>query len=375
MLTEELILSKNPNILEISSITKLNICSKDISDISILSKMKNLEIISLSSNKISYLYPLSNCKNLREINLRNNSIFSFNELNYLTNLKKLKILCLEGNPISYDDNYTEKIMKILPHLHYLDNRNVTKCKNIINRNKEYKYLKRVLTEEKKVRIDLDENKNIANISNYNTNNQKKIILKRVFSYFDSRNDEINKESSNNNSNYKNNYIQYLKFVNKDKGKSERKKEMNFKNIKLKFKNQRRNICKNILLNNYLKKYPQFSNSKQTLIINNNNTNININKPVINNNNTVQNTLTYHDNSIKQKTITINSKFISKGKNKMQKKNEGIVRNLKFCKFIEANNNCDNNYVMAASLLVNKINYQDLILLKRYINKKLESLKK
>ena len=375
MLTEELILSKNPNILEISSITKLNICSKDISDISILSKMKNLEIISFPSNKISYLYPLSNCKNLREINLRNNSIFSFNELNYLTNLKKLKILCLEGNPISYDDNYTEKIMKILPHLHYLDNRNVTKCKNIINRNKEYKYLKRVLTEEKKVRIDLDENKNIANISNYNTNNQKKIILKRVFSYFDSRNDEINKESSNNNSNYKNNYIQYLKFVNKDKGKSERKKEMNFKNIKLKFKNQRRNICKNILLNNYLKKYPQFSNSKQTLIINNNNTNININKPVINNNNTVQNTLTYHDNSIKQKTITINSKFISKGKNKMQKKNEGIVRNLKFSKFIEANNNCDNNYVMAASLLVNKINYQDLILLKRYINKKLESLKK
>ena len=149
--------------------------------------------------------------------------------------------------------------------------------------------------------------------------------------------------------------------------------MNFKNIKLKFKNQRRNICKNILLNNYLKKYPQFSNSKQTLIINNNNTNIN--KPVINNNNTVQNTLTHHDYSIKQNSITINSKFISKGKNKIQKKNEGIVRNLKFSKFIEANNNCDNNYVMAASLLVNKINYQDLILLKRYINKKIESLKK
>ena len=223
MLTEELILSKNPNILEISSITKLNICSKDISDISILSKMKNLEIISFPSNKISYLYPLSNCKNLREINLRNNSIFSFNELNYLTNLKKLKILCLEGNPISYDDNYTEKVLKILTNLHYLENRNATKCKNIINRNKEYKYLKRVLTEEKKVRMDLDENKNIANISNYNTNNQKKIILKRVFSYFDSRNDEINKESSNNNSHYKNNYIQYLKFVNKNKKKKEKKK--------------------------------------------------------------------------------------------------------------------------------------------------------
>jgi len=310
---------------------------------------------------------------LREINLRNNSIFSFNELNYLTNLKKLKILCLEGNPISYDDNYTEKIMKILPHLHYLDNRNVTKCKNIINRNKEYKYLKRVLTEEKKVRIDIDENKNIANISNYNTNNQKKIILKRVFSYFDSRNDEINKESSNINSNYKNNYIQYLKFVNKDKGKSERKKEINFKNIKLKFKNQKRNIYKNILLNNYLKKYPQFPNNKQTINININNTNIN--KPIINNNNTVQNTLFHHDFSEKQKSTTINSKFLSKGKNILQKKIKGNIRNLKFCKFIESNNNCDNNYVMAASLLVNKISIQDLILLKRYINKKIESLNK
>ena len=69
--------------------------------------MKNLEMISLPSNKISYLNPLSNCKNLREINLRNNSIFSFDELYYLANLKKLKILCLEGNPISYDDNYAE----------------------------------------------------------------------------------------------------------------------------------------------------------------------------------------------------------------------------------------------------------------------------
>ena len=377
MLTEEIIFEKNPNNIEISSITKLYIGSKDLTDISIISKMKNLEMISLPSNKISYLNPLSNCKNLREINLRNNSIFSFDELYYLANLKKLKILCLEGNPISYDDNYAEKILKILPQLQYLDNKNVTKYKNIINRNKKSKYMKRVLTEEKNVKIDFEENKNISNLSNYKTNNhnnnKKKIILKRVFSYFDSSNNETNKENSNNISNNKHNYIQHLKFVNKDKGNSERKKEINFKNIKLKFKNQKRNIYKNILLNNYLKKYPQFPNNKQTINININNTNIN--KPIINNNNTVQNTLFHHDFSEKQKSTTINSKFLSKGKNILQKKIKGNIRNLKFCKFIESNNNCDNNYVMAASLLVNKISIQDLILLKRYINKKIESLNK
>ena len=371
MLTEELILQKNPNILEISSITKLNICSKDISDISILSKMKNLEIISFPSNKISYLYPLSNCKNLREINLRNNSIFSFNELNYLTNLKKLKILCLEGNPISYDDNYTEKVSKILPHLHYLDNRNATKCKNIINRNKEYKYLKRVLTEEKKVRIDFDENKNIPYISNYKVNNEKKkIILKRVFSYFNSSDNDGSKENSNNISKNNNNYNQYMKLFNKDKGQSERKKEVNFRNIKLKFNRNKRTICKNILLNNYLKKCPKINYCrKQTVDINTNN---NL-KNTLSNNNTVQNTLV-HQNSSDLKSTTINANILFKGKNILHKKNKGNIKNLKFYNYIESNKD-DNNYVMAASLLVNKINIKDLILLKEFINKKIELLTK
>ena len=125
MLTKEIILSKNPNYIEISSIKKLNICSNDISDISILSKMINLEILLLPSNKISSLYPLSKCKNLREINLRNNKVFSFDELYFLKNLNKLKVLCLRGNPISHNDNYVEKILEILPNLHYLDNQPIS----------------------------------------------------------------------------------------------------------------------------------------------------------------------------------------------------------------------------------------------------------
>jgi hypothetical protein len=295
--------------------------------------MINLEILSLPSNKISSLYPLSKCKNLREINLRNNKVFSFDQLYFLKNLKKLKILCLEGNPISYNDNYMEKILEILPNLHYLDNRIVSNCNNINIRNRKYKYMKRVLTEEKKVRIDFDDNKNIPYISNNKANNNKKIILKRVFSYFDSSNNEGSKENSNNISKNKNNYNQYLKLINKDKGQSERKKEINFKNIKLKFKRNKRTICKNILLNNCMKQYPKITYCRKQ-----------------------------------------NTKILFKGKNILNKKKKGNIKNLKFYNFIETNKN-DNNYVMAASLLVNKININDLILLKDFINKKIELLTK
>ena len=371
MLTKEIILSKNPNHFGISSIKKLNICSNDISDISILSKMINLEILSLSSNKISSLYPLSKCKNLREINLQNNNVFSYDELYFLKNLNKLKILRLQGNPISYNDKYVEKILEILPNLHYLDNRNVTNYKNINNRNQKYKYMKRVLTEEKKIRIDFDENKNIPYISNYKVNNEKKkIILKRVFSYFNSSDNDGSKENSNNISKNNNNYNHHLKLFNKDKGQSERKKEVNFRNIKLKFNRNKRTICKNILLNNYLKKCPKINYCrKQTVDINTNN---NL-KNTLSNNNTVQNTLV-HQNSSDLKSTTINTKILFKGKNILQKKNKGNIKNLKFYNYIESNKD-DNNYVMAASLLVNKINIKDLILLKEFINKKIELLTK
>ena len=177
MLTEELILSKNPEYKSLSLIKKLNLYSNEISDITILSKMKSIEILSLSSNNISSLYPLSKCENLRELYLINNKVSSFNELYFLKSLKQLKVLWLEGNPISYADNYLEKVIKILPNLHYLDNKNVAEYKNIKNRNQKIKCMKRVLTEEKKVR--LDEYKSKYNLNNSNMNkNKKKLFLKR-----------------------------------------------------------------------------------------------------------------------------------------------------------------------------------------------------
>ena len=376
MLTKELILSKKPNIFDISSIKKLKICSSNISDISIISRMKNLEILFLSSNKISSLYALSQCENLRELNLRNNYIFSFDELYFLQNLQKLRMLSLEGNPISHSDNYLDKVLKILPNLHYLDNKKVSDIKNIKNRNRQYKYLKRVLTEEKKVTLENYENKNIVDISSYKEKKlqgKKKLFIKRAFSYFDTSNTETKKENSINTSNNKNSYNKYMKFNNKDKGKSERK-EINYKNIKLKFRKQKRTIYNNILLNTYLKHCQKIPNiRRQTVDINANNININ-HKQYMKSNNTAQISLKHQNSSELKKYTTINTKVLFKGKNILNRKNEGNIKNLKLYKYNETKE-CDNNYVMAASLLVNKIDIHDLILLKKVINKKMELLSK
>ena len=371
MLTKELILSKYPNNIDITSIKKLNMCSNNISNISILSQMKDLEIISLSSNKISFLYPISKCENLRELNLRNNYIFSFDELFFLQNLKKLKILGLEDNPISYDDNYLEKVLTILPNLHYLDNKNVIDLINIKNRNVQYKYMKRVLTEEKAM-LEINENKNILNISNYNSkNNKKKLSINRVFSYFDAMNND--KENSSNISRNKNSYAHYLKFINKEKGKSERKKEINFKDIKLKFKNNKRTLCNKILVNNCLNAYPKnVYFRKQTVDIDLKN-NLNKNKG-IKDTHTAQNSIVNQNTSEFKKSITINTKILFKGKNIFNNKFKGNAKNLKFYKNNETKTDV-NNSVMAASLLVNKINMEDLILLRKFINKKIEILTK
>jgi len=115
-----------------------------------------------------------------------------------------------------------------------------------------------------------------------------------------------------------------------------------------------------------------SHRKQAVDINTNNFNI---KNTLNkkNNNTVQNT-PIHQNSSDVKSTTINKNSLFNGKNLLNKKIKGNIRNLKFQKQNEIKEN-DNNYVMAASLLVNKIDIQDLVLLKQVINKKIELLTK
>ena len=352
MLTKEFILSKYQKYSDITEIKNLNIWGEDIQDISILTKMPNLEVLSLSSNKISSLFPISSCLNIREIYLRNNSINSFEELYHLRPLFNLKVLWLEGNPICEDINYREKVLNLLPQVMYLDNKNRLLKREKIN------YRKRMQSEEqKKNKNEFDYNVNI------NKSNRKKILLRRVFSYLDETNDAKIIETSNDislkNNKKINNYIfnnkkgdlTDLKIIFNSKGNGEKKGKQMFKKLKLKIRKEGKNnfyLCNNNMINNYLGNALHTSKNKLT----------------VETNPTPMPRIKERENTTVQNSISIEA---YKG---------NMLKNLNNDKFT-INNNCHNsNYVMQAIyLLVDKMNVNDLMSLKDAINQKISILTK
>ena len=354
MLTKELILSKYPKCSDITEIKKLNIWGEDIENLSIISKMPYLEILSASSNQISTLCPLSSCINMREIYLRNNNINSFDELNHLKPLVNLKVLWLEGNPICDDIFYREKVLNLLPQVMILDNKNrLLKREKINNR-------KRIQSEEQRKRKnDFDYDANISK------SNRKKILLRRVFSYLDSNNDAKvitsndislmqNKKNYNFNFGNKKWDLSELKMIFNSKRNGEKKDNQIFRKLKLKIKKEenKNNLCfNNNLFNNYVGGAPRVSKKKLTVETNP----VHMPKIMDRENTTVQN------------SISIDA----------YKKN--IFKNINYDKFTinNINNNCQNsNYVMQAIyLLVDKMNVNELISLKDTINNKINILMK
>jgi Leucine-rich repeat (LRR) protein len=119
-LTQELILTKC-KVNNLSEVKNLNLWGCEIEDIDIITKLINVEVVSLSVNKIRTLKSFANCKNITELYLRKNNISSLEELYYLKNCKELRILWLGENPISDDPNYRAFTIHTLPWLTKLDN--------------------------------------------------------------------------------------------------------------------------------------------------------------------------------------------------------------------------------------------------------------
>ena len=123
-LTQEMISMKVKND-RIQTITHLNLWGSDLDDISILSKMPMLEVVSLSVNKVRFLKSFENMQNLKQLSLRKNLISDFNELKYLATCPNLQILWLNENPISDSPNYRSLVIKYLPSLIKLDDITIT----------------------------------------------------------------------------------------------------------------------------------------------------------------------------------------------------------------------------------------------------------
>lgn len=109
----------------IHMLSKLNLWGIDLTDVTLVKEMPALQVLSLSVNNISNLEPFKNLKNLQELYLRRNNISDLSQLAYLSSLKNLKILWLSENPIANIPFYREIVIKCLPHLERLDDKNIT----------------------------------------------------------------------------------------------------------------------------------------------------------------------------------------------------------------------------------------------------------
>ncbi|XP_076267397.1 uncharacterized protein LOC143200690 isoform X5 [Rhynchophorus ferrugineus] len=123
-LTEEMVIART-KISDLSKVKRLNCWGSELVDISLLRKIPNVEVLSLSINKINSLADFQYCKRLEELYIRQNDIRDLNEVVYLQNLSNLKNLWLGENPCSNTEGYRRAVLKALPQLQKLDNIAVT----------------------------------------------------------------------------------------------------------------------------------------------------------------------------------------------------------------------------------------------------------
>lgn len=124
VLTEELALTKSKN-CNIEEIKGLALWGMYIENIDIIKRMKSLETASLSTNYIKTLEPFSHCPNLRELYVRRNHLSSLAEIDHLKGLKELHILWLSDNPIASEEGYRSYVIRTLPQITRLDDKDVT----------------------------------------------------------------------------------------------------------------------------------------------------------------------------------------------------------------------------------------------------------
>ncbi|XP_062573207.1 cilia- and flagella-associated protein 410-like [Saccostrea cucullata] len=123
-LTEGLVLART-RAVDLDGVKKLNFWGSEISDISVVRSMPNLEVCSVSVNSITTLADFARCKQLTELYIRKNKIENLAEIYYLKNLPRLRNLWLADNPCADRKNYRQTVLRTLPSLQKLDNVVVT----------------------------------------------------------------------------------------------------------------------------------------------------------------------------------------------------------------------------------------------------------
>ncbi|XP_031837281.1 uncharacterized protein LOC116429037 isoform X4 [Nomia melanderi] len=123
-LTEEMVVART-RVSDFSAVKKLNCWGTELTDVSILRKMKNVEVLSLSVNNISTLADFQYCLSLQDLFIRKNNIKDLNEVCYLQGLPNLRNLWLGENPCAEKEGYRLAVLRALPNLQKLDDKVVS----------------------------------------------------------------------------------------------------------------------------------------------------------------------------------------------------------------------------------------------------------
>ena len=120
VLTEALILQKT-KLENLDAVKNLNLWGSDLTEVSLLSRLRNLEVLALSVNHVASLKDVGDCRTLKELYLRKNDVASLAEVYQLRNLPQLNVLWLCDNPCAAHPLYRRFTIKCCPALRQFDN--------------------------------------------------------------------------------------------------------------------------------------------------------------------------------------------------------------------------------------------------------------
>jgi len=102
------------------SLARLNLSYNEISDITPLSTLNNMQELSVEENEITSLEALRGMERLSFLDARGNRIKDLDSLQSLTTMIGLKRIMLAGNPITHHDEYPRIVFQLQPNLEYID---------------------------------------------------------------------------------------------------------------------------------------------------------------------------------------------------------------------------------------------------------------
>ena len=142
------------NLDHLVNLTWLDLSFNRISKVTGLDRLEKLTDLSLFNNMISEVNGLGRCKNLHCLSLGNNNISALKDIVELRCFQNLRLLNLEGNPVSKESSYRMCILAYFSELAYLDYSMVTRAEVVTAREQ---YQDELLDVEEKENLQEEKN--------------------------------------------------------------------------------------------------------------------------------------------------------------------------------------------------------------------------